>query len=106
MRLTADNLNQELEDIAFIFNGTPAKASAEEVPPENVSLNDRLADAVWTSWGNTSAPTDAQKQSVAIIKDEIPAIQTRIEKVAAGLKTLEAQLDDLKAPYTPGRMPK
>ena len=106
MRITAGNLSNELEDIAFIFNGTPAKASAEEVPPEQVSLNDRLSEAVWTSWGNTSAPTATQKQNVSIIRGEIPAIQTRIEKVAAGLKTLETQLDEMKAPYTPGRMPK
>ena len=106
MRITADNLSKELEDIAFIFNGTPAKASAEEVPPEQVSLNDRLSEAVWTSWGNTSAPTATQQQNVRIIRDEMPAIQTRIEKVAAGLKTLETQLDEMKAPYTPGRMPK
>ncbi|RLD85306.1 MAG: glycosyl hydrolase, partial [Bacteroidetes bacterium] len=106
MRITADNLSKELEDVAFIFNGTPAKASTEEVPPEKVSLNDRLSEAVWTSWGNTSAPTATQLQNVRIIRDEIPAIQTRIEKVAAGLKTLESQLDEMKAPYTPGRMPK
>lgn len=106
MRVTADKLSKELNDIAFVFNGTPAKASAEEVPPEKVSLNDRLSEAVWTSWGNTSAPTTTQKQNVNIVKNEIPDIQTHIEKVAAGLKTLETQLDDMRAPYTPGRMPK
>ena len=106
MRVTAENLSKELEDIDFIFNGTPAKASAEEVPPEKVSLNDRLSEAVWTSWGNSASPTTTQKQNIRIIKNEIPVIQSRIEKVEAGLKTLEIQLDQMKAPYTPGRMPK
>jgi len=106
MRKQAEELSNELEDIAFIFDGTPAKASSEEVPPEAVPLNDRLAEAVYTSWGSTSAPTGGQLLSVSIIKDEIPTIQSKLEKVATGLKALEDKLDDLKAPYTPGRMPK
>ena len=106
MRNSAQSYGKELEDIAFIFNGTPAKASAEEVPPEAVALNDRLSDAVWTSWGSTSAPTGAQLLSVSIIKSKLPELQSRIEKVAAGLKALDKQLDNLKAPYSPGRMPK
>ena len=106
MRKQAEDLSLELEKIAFIFNGTPAKASAEEVPPEIVALNDRLNEAVYTSWGSTSAPTGAQKLNVNIIKDKLPALQSRIKKVASGLKTLDDQLDKLKAPYTPGRMPK
>jgi len=106
MRKQAEEFSNELEDIAFIFDGTPAKASAEEVPPEAVPLNDRLAEAVYTSWGSTSAPTGGQLLSVSIIKGEIPSIQSKLEKVAAGLKALENKLDDLKAPYTPGRLPK
>ena len=106
MRSQADKLSKELKDINFIFNGTPSKASAEEVPPEKVALNDRLSEAVWTSWGTTSAPTETQKMSINIIKSKLPELQSRIEKVASGLKALDSQLDNLKAPYTPGRMPK
>jgi len=106
MRKQAEDLSIELEKIAFIFNGTPAKASAEEVPPETVALNDRLSEAVYTSWGSTSAPTGAQKMNVRIIREKLPDLQSRIEKVASGLKALDKQLDNLKAPYTPGRMPK
>jgi len=105
MKTEAQAVKEELEKIEFIFNGTPAKASFEEVPPENMSLLRRLNEAVRASWQSTSAPTSTQKMNYNIVKDMLPTVLQRIRKADGRLKILESQLDSIKAPYTPGRVP-
>jgi hypothetical protein len=106
MKNEAEAVKEELEKIDFIFNGTPAKASFEEVPPAPMALLKRLNEAVYASWQSTSSPTSTQKMNIKIVKDELPGVLERIQKVDQRLKALEKQLDAIKAPYTPGRLPK
>ncbi len=106
MKNEAQSVKEEIEKIDFLFNGTPAKASFEEVPPAQMSLLKRLNEAVYASWQSTSAPTATQMMNYKIVKDELPGVLQRIQKVNERLKALEKQLDALKAPYTPGRLPK
>ncbi len=100
----ADSIRKEIEQIEFVFEGTPAKASWEEVPPEPMPLNKRLQEAVFASWQSTSAPTETQKMNYRIVKTALPGVLKRIEKVDERLKALDNYLDELKAPYTPGRL--
>lgn len=106
MKNEAAAVKEEIENIDFVLNGTPAKASFEEVPPAPMALLKRLNEAVYASWQSTSSPTSTQKMNIKIVKDELPAVLERIQKVDQRLKALEKQLDAIKAPYTPGRLPK
>ena len=96
----------ELDDIEFLFDGTPAKASSEEVPPEEVPLGDRLSAIVWTSWGSTATPTSSQKVNYTILMEELPVILDKLNVITGKLNNMEKELDKMKAPYTPGRIPK
>ncbi len=106
MKVEMYDINKELDNIKFIFEGTPSKASAEEVPPEMVPLNDRLYSIVWTSWSSTSAPTTTQKNNFTILMEEIPSVLEELSAISNKLENAEDELDILKAPHTPGRMPK
>jgi len=106
MKNTAQQVKEELEAIDFIFNGTPAKASWEEVPPEIMPLVNRYQEIAWGMWGSTSDPTATMKMNYNIIMEEMPGIIKRLESVSGQLDQLDAKLDELKAPYTPGRIPK
>jgi photosystem II stability/assembly factor-like uncharacterized protein len=99
-------IGNELDNIEFLFDGTPARASSEEVPPENVALSDRLNSIVWTSWSSTSAPTTTQKTNYTILMEEIPAVLDELSAINNKLENAEQELDKLKAPHTPGRVPK
>ncbi len=101
----AEAVKEEIEKINYLFHGTPAKASFEEVPPEPMPLMKRLNEAIYASWQSTSAPTEMQKMNLKIVKDALPGVLQRIKKVDADLKALDKALDNLKAPYTPGRLP-
>jgi hypothetical protein len=106
MKNKAQSLKEELDAIDFIFKGTPAAASWEEVPPESMPLNKRYTELAWGMWSSTSAPTATMKMNYSIIMEELPGIIDRLKNVGAGLIELNSELDKLKAPYTPGRIPK
>ena len=99
-------LKIELENIDFKFEGTPARASSEEVPPENVPLSDRLSSIIYTSWQSTSAPTNTQKMNYKILMDEFPPILIELNNISENISKMEQELDAMKAPHTPGRVPK
>ncbi len=105
MQNQAMNVKKELESLTYLLHGTPAKASFEEVPPEAMPLMKRLNDAIYASWQSTSAPTAMQKMNYSIVKNTMPSFLERLKKADDQLSTLEKQLDELKAPYTPGRFP-
>jgi len=96
----------ELKAIDFKFNGTPAKASSEEVPPENVSMSDRLGSIIYTSWQSTSAPTSTQRMNYEILINEFPPVLIELNSISENISKMEQELDAMKAPHTPGRVPK
>ena len=106
MMKEAERLNNELDSILFIFNGAEAKASAEELPPADVPLSDRLSEMASASYGSSGDITTIAKDQMNILKVEFPPLLERVKKAGDDLQKLDKQLDDVKAPWTPGRMPK
>ncbi len=102
----ANDISQQLKDIEFLFDGTPAKASWEEVPPEKMPLSNRFENIAFVSWQSTSEPTKTQLQNYDILMEEFPPVLEKLKEIDASLKNLETELDKLNAPYTPGRVPK
>lgn len=102
----ANDIKTQLNNIEFLFEGTPAKASSEEVPPEKMSLSSRFNAIAWVAWQSTSAPTETQKKNYKILMEEFPPVLEELKNIDNSLKELEKDLDAFNAPYTPGRVPK
>jgi hypothetical protein len=97
---------KDLDDVLLKFNGQPSKASAEEVPPQPVPLNNRLTTMLYTHWSSTSNVTLNMKRSYDILKEEFPPVHEKIKRIENdGIKVLEAELDKVGASWTPGRLP-
>jgi hypothetical protein len=102
----ARNLGKELEKLNFAMNGVTAKASAEETPPAQVPLNDRLGNITYTHSGSTSAITTSEKEGYDILKAEFPPVLDALKRLAeTDIPALEKELDKIGAPWTPGRLP-
>jgi len=102
----ADQTAAELEDIMFTFGGQPAKASAEEVPPQHVPINDRLNVLIWTHWRSTSNVTLNLKRNYEILLEEFPPLLERIKKISTvDIPYIENEMEKAGAPWTPGRIP-
>ena len=100
------NIIIKIDSLDFAFNGTTPKASWEEVPPAITPINNRLDELVWTSWESTSAVTTTQKNDYKILNSDVDLILKSLENIDGKIKILDKKLDELKAPFTPGRMPK
>jgi hypothetical protein len=101
-----NELENELYNISFKFNGLKAKASWEEVPPADMPLMNRLNDVIWTQISSTSDITTTSKTSFEILKDQFPPVLEQVKMVSeTKLPGLRKQMDALDAPYTQGRIP-
>ncbi|MDP2721876.1 MAG: hypothetical protein Q8O72_03885 [Bacteroidales bacterium] len=102
----AQKIKYQLDDLKFVFEGTPAKASWEEVPPEHMPLDGRFDAIAWTAWQSTSSPTETQKENYRILMEEFPPVLAKLNNLDQELKEMDKALDEMKAPHTPGRIPK
>jgi hypothetical protein len=96
----------KLEELNFKMNGLPAKASGEEIPPAQIPINDRLGNITYTHMGSTSGITSTEKQGFEILKEEFPPVLDALKKIVENdIPNLEAELNKIGAPWTPGRLP-
>ena len=105
MMKEAERINNELDKIMFIFNGPAAKASDEELPPMDLPLSQRLGSMASASYGTSGDITTIAKEQMDILKVEFPPILNRVKKAGQDLQNLDKQLDEIKAPWSPGRVP-
>lgn len=103
----AENTWKALDKIGIAFRGLPGKAaSAEETPPSPVTLNSRISTMVYTSMRTTTNVTQNEKVAYETLLSEIQPILEQLKKInEVELKEIEAELEKIKAPWTPGRMP-
>jgi len=102
----AEAISKKLDDILFVFNGKPGKASAEEIPPQQVPLNWRLEKMLYAQTNSTSNVTKMQKIAYEVLHESIQPILQQLKQIdEIEVKALENELEKLGAPWTPGRAP-
>jgi hypothetical protein len=100
------DLEMELDEILWTFQGQQPKASDEENWPAQLPLNDRLSSILAPHWSSTSAVTQTQKDVYAILMEEFPPLLETIRRINdVDMRAVEAELNQLGAPWTPGRVP-
>jgi len=100
------NVESDLDQILWDFNGETPKASSEEKWPAHPPLNERLGAVLWPHWSSTSAVTQTQKDQMDLIKEEFPPIYEQILKISTiDIPQIDLELDEIGAPWTPGRLP-
>lgn len=96
----------ELYKINFKFAGQTPKASNEEIPPAEVSLNWRVSTLMSPHTASTSNITKNQKTAYEVLSEELPAIISALKKISeVDLKVIKTELEKIGAPWTPGRIP-
>lgn len=101
-----ENVEAQLDEILWKFNGQEPKASPEENWPAVPSINDRLRSIIWVHWRSTSAVTQSQIDIFEILKEEVPPIIEEMRTIQnVSIPEIEKELDRMGAPFTPGRVP-
>lgn len=98
-------LGVKLEELNFKMNGLAAKASSEEVPPAEVPLNTRLSNITYTHMSSTSGISNSEKRNYDILTEEFPPVLESLKHIVEkDIPALETELNEMGAPWTPGRM--
>jgi hypothetical protein len=105
MGVRVKDLEAQLKDIQYALNGPQARASWEELPPMQMPLNRRLSTMTYTHWSSTSELTKTETDQMEILREEFPPVLSQLEQVVDGIRELDQELEALKAPWTPGRVP-
>ncbi|MEZ5083784.1 MAG: hypothetical protein R2750_10090 [Bacteroidales bacterium] len=101
-----ENVEKQLENILWKFNGQEPRASQEENWPAPPSINDRLGAIVWVHWRSTSGVTQSQRDAFDILKEEFPPMLAEVKTIyETTLPGIEQELETINAPWTPGRIP-
>jgi len=106
LMIKIEKAEAQMDDIIWKFKGQTPKASREENLPAPPSINERLNSIIWTHWRSTSAVTQTQKDVYDILKEEFPPVLEELKTIfETGLPEIEKELEELGAPWTPGRIP-
>ncbi len=101
-----NQLEAELEDIMWAFNGQEPKASREENRPAPPSINERLWAIMVPHWSSTSAVTQTQRDQLELLEEEFPPVLEKIREIKEEeMPKIEEELENLGAAWTPGRLP-
>jgi hypothetical protein len=98
-------LQDQVDDILYRLDGPSATASWEELPPMEMPLNRRLNVMVRTHWSSTAGLTKTETDQLEILREEFPPVLEKLKEVVSGISEIESRLDELKAPWSPGRVP-
>jgi len=101
----AKNMEAQLDTVLIAFNGDRTISQRNENPP--TSLSSRLRTMAYTHRRSTSDVTQTEKDAYDIIKEEFTPLYSKLKKlIEVDLKELEWSMEEMKAPWTPGRLPK
>ncbi len=97
-------LKQKNEKIILALHGDKLiQGRNENTPP---SILDRVNTAISGMWNSTSAPTTTQMEQYEIAADEFAPLLAELRiLLEVDLRILEEKLENIQAPYTPGRIP-
>lgn len=74
--------------------------------PVRPSISSRVGEIASGMWRTTSAPTQNYKNNYKIAADEFKVVLKDLQNlINTDLKNLETEMEKLKAPWTPGRVP-
>lgn len=96
-------VQDRINTVSTKLNGdaTLSKREFETVP----SINDRIGTIESGMWTTTMAPTGTFTKSYDIAYLQLQGVNRELKSIADVISEIEKQLDVLKAPWTPGRVP-
>ncbi|KAA0243008.1 MAG: hypothetical protein EDM75_15980, partial [Chlorobiota bacterium] len=104
--LRADRILDTLNSVLSKFERKSNFPSAEENPPSDVTIMERLNTLMWTHWRSTSGLTKNEKVAFDVLMAEFPPLHAIIKRIAGvEVRNLEAELDGSGGYLTPDKLP-
>ena len=103
MRAELSRLFDRLDDVEVALNGDRTLASRNEPTP--MSINARLNSVRSSSWQSQAPVAPVHADSLAVAEVEFVEVLDQIRDMEVSVDQFESELDELGAPWTPGRLP-
>lgn len=104
VRNDVDKIVSSLDEVTLALRGDRTLSSRNEPTPP--SITDRVNGIVDDQWQSTGAPTQTQIDAYNIAGNEFAPVLSKLHiLVETDLKNIEATMETLDAPWTPGRVP-
>ncbi len=94
-------LERRVADLRIRLNGD--SSIARRYQPVPLSVNSRVNDILYGQWDSQTDITQTYRDSYAVAVSEFSAIGDTLAAIEADLVQLEQRLEELGAPWTPGR---
>jgi photosystem II stability/assembly factor-like uncharacterized protein len=96
-------LDKALDKLNKQINGDALRAKYEGSAP--TSMTERIDLITYSLWTTTSAPTSTFLRAYEEVASEIGNVLTELKSLENDIKSIELELEEAGAPYTPGRLP-
>ena len=101
MATRLSEIDDRLYEVRIALNGDDTRSSREfETLP---GISGRLGYAAYSTWWNTAKPTETAKNQYELANEEYSVVLENMRNIASDISQIEAELTELKVPYTPGR---
>ncbi|WIO73832.1 glycosyl hydrolase [Porticoccaceae bacterium LTM1] len=97
----ARGIEADMRAIGLLLNGDSIKAGANEKAP--MSLKARIGSIMGGHWDSQAAPIDVYRKAYGIADKQYQQLVEMVRAADKKLMNLEAELENLDAPWTPGR---
>jgi len=99
-----DAVEKRLKDILLRLRGDRTLSKRNEPAP--ASIRSRVSRVMYSQWNVTSAPTQTQRDAYRQTGEEFAGLLAELRTLMEeDLTKLEEKLEDIGAPWTPGRIP-
>jgi photosystem II stability/assembly factor-like uncharacterized protein len=99
-----ESIKSRFDDIVLALEGDKTKQQRNVfTPPAIVDRVERIAS---DQWYTTQAPTVTHRQAFEWAAEAFATEIVKLEQLVSDLEALEAKAEGVKAPWTPGRMPR
>ncbi len=104
LRESAKNLKKEIDEIKLSMYGNRTKSTRnKDIPP---TVYNRIETIIYSQWRTSDPPTQTHRQSLEVAKEEFAPLYAKLKQLLeVDLPEIEAKLEKIEAPYTPGRFP-
>ncbi len=89
-------------DVQLNGNETISSRNGNQRP----SIVERMQTLMYQQWSSTSSPTPRHRKELQLVRQTLSPVLTRLRELSTlGIPAIERRLDEIGAPWTPGRLP-
>lgn len=99
----SSDVARRLANLTFKFDRKSSSPSAEENPPSPPTINERLGVLYYTHYRSTANVTQTEKNTFDAMSEEIIPVSNELSDLIKQISLIESEMNQLKAPWTPGR---